>query len=60
MRKSVYQQLIEDYYEIEDPTNHIEGFTFGRIMHILFPKIPEEEKDLYLIIRQKVSLQRLG
>jgi len=46
-----YKQLVNDYLELDG------GIDFGRIMNFIWKKLPD--KELYLVIRGKVTLRRL-
>lgn len=52
----VYKQLIDDYIEISE--KHL-GFTFGRIMSFIFRRLAKKDKNLYLQIRKRITLERL-
>ena len=46
-----YKQLVDDYLELDG------GIDFGRIMNFVWKKL--QDKELYLVIRRKVTLKRL-
>jgi hypothetical protein len=54
MTDNVYEQLINDYVNLRKSS-----IDFGRIMNFIFLRLPDDEKDLYLWIRKKISLKRL-
>jgi len=58
MTDNVYEQLINDYIEIQS-SKTISSFIFGRIMNFIFMRLKDDEKDVYLEIRKKISIERL-
>jgi len=56
--KTAYKQLIDDYVEIFDSSKF--GFLFGRIMNYIFRRLSDEEKYLYIVIREHISLEHLN